>query len=139
MFGTREALCCELESMFTPDEPLLLLVWTPGSVQAACDPEEEGVSEEELPALMAALGDIPMDTYQKTGLTREDVRRLLRAMRVASRRQVTVPAAALARVMDWAEREVTAMETQSFEAGQPVSARVTRLGEDIRALKARAA
>ena len=66
MFGTREALCRELESMFTPEEPLLLLVWTPGSLEAACDPEEEGVSEEELPALMAALGDIPMDTYQET-------------------------------------------------------------------------
>ena len=139
MFGTREALCRELESMFTPEEPLLLLVWTPGSVEAACDPEEEGVSEEELPALMAALGDIPMDTYQETGLTREDVRRLLRTMRVESRRQVTVPAVVLARVMDWAAREVTAMESQSFEAGQTVSARVTRLGEDIRNLKARAA
>ena len=139
MFGTREALCRELESMFTPEEPLLLLVWTPGSVEAACDPEEEGVSEEELPALMAALGDIPMDTYQKTGLTREDVRRLLRTMRVESRRQVTVPAVVLARVMDWAAREVTAMESQRFEAGQTVSARVTRLAEDIRNLKARAA
>lgn len=139
MFGTREALCRELESMFTPEEPLLLLVWTPGSVEAACDPEEEGVSEEELPALMAALGDIPMDTYQETGLTREDVRRLLRTMRVESRRQVTVPAVVLARVMDWAAREVTAMESQRFEAGQTVSARVTRLAEDIRNLKARAA
>ena len=139
MFGTREALCRELESMFTPEEPLLLLIWTPGSVEAACDPEEEGVSEEELPALMAALGDIPMDTYQETGLTREDVRRLLRTMRVESRRQVTVPAVVLARVMDWAEREVTAMESQRFEAGQTVSARVTRLAEDIRNLKARAA
>ncbi|MEY8712250.1 DUF1380 family protein [Mangrovibacter phragmitis] len=139
MFGTREELCHELERMFTPDEPLLLLVWTPGSVEAACDPEEERVSDEELPALMAALGDIPMDTYQEAGLTREDVRRLLRSMRVASRRQVTVPAALLNRVIDWAVREVTARESQCFEAGQPVPCSVALLGEDLRTLKARAA
>ncbi|WP_353614366.1 DUF1380 family protein [Mangrovibacter phragmitis] len=139
MFGTREELCLELERMFTPSEPLLLLVWTPGSVEAACDPEEQGVSDEELPSLMAALGDIPMDTYQEEGVTREDVRRLLRFMRVASRRQVTVPAALLNRVIDWAVREVTARESQCFEAGQPVPCSVTLLGEDLRTLKARAA
>ncbi|SMG61952.1 DUF1380 family protein [Cedecea sp. NFIX57] len=36
MYGTREALCTELERMFTPDEPLALLVWTEEGVHTAC-------------------------------------------------------------------------------------------------------
>lgn len=133
MFGTREALCLELERMFTHDEPLALLVWTEEGVHVAC--RELSPTDEEITAIQEVIGNTAMGTYRSEGVTSASVRDLLVRHREAINRKVAVPATVLARLVRDAERELYHQEGQAWEAGKPASARINQGREDVELLK----
>lgn len=133
MFGTREALCKELERMFTHDEPLALLIWTEEGVHVAC--RELSPTDEEITAIQEVIGNTAMGTYRSEGVTSASVRDLLVRHREAINREVTVPATVLARLVLDAERELYHQEGLAWEAGKPASARINQGREDVELLK----
>lgn len=134
MFGTREALCKELERMFTPDEPLALLIWTEEGVYMAC--RELSPTDEEITAIQEVIGNTAMDTYRNEDVTSASVRDLLVRHREAVNRQVTVPAQVLSRLVRNVERELIHLEGLAWEAGGPTPARVSQGMADVEVLKA---
>jgi len=134
MFGTREALCKELERMFTHDEPLALLIWTEEGVHVAC--RELSPTDEEITAIQKVIGNTAMGTYRNEGVTTASVRDLLVRHREAVNRQVTVPAQVLSRLVRNVERELIHQEGLAWEAGGPTPARVSQGMADVEVLKA---
>lgn len=134
MYGTREALCNELARMFTPDEPLSLLVWTEEGIRAAC--RELRPTDEELSVLLETIGSSGMNVYRREGVTDASVYDLLVRHREAVNRQVTVPAQVLSRLVREAERELLHQEGLAWEAGGPTPARIRQGMADVEVLKA---
>uniref|UniRef100_UPI002413423C DUF1380 family protein n=1 Tax=Enterobacter agglomerans TaxID=549 RepID=UPI002413423C len=89
MYGTREALCDELARMFTPDEPLALLVWTEEGIHTAC--RELRPTDDEITVLLEMIGSNTMNVYRREGVTDASVYDLLVRHREAVNRQVMVP------------------------------------------------
>lgn len=134
MYGTREALCDELARMFTPDEPLTLLVWTEEGIHTAC--RELRPTDEEITALLETIGSNTMNVYRREGVTDASVYDLLVRHREAANRQVMVPAQVLSRLVQDAERELNHQERLAWEADRPTPARVRQGMEDLEVLKA---
>lgn len=134
MYGTREALCNELARMFTPDEPLSLLVWTEEGIRAAC--RELRPTDEELSVLLETIGSSGMNVYRREDVTDASVYDLLVRHREAVNRQVTVPAQVLSRLVREAERELLHQEGLAWEAGGPTPARIRQGMADVEVLKA---
>ncbi|MFJ5855867.1 DUF1380 family protein [Enterobacter cancerogenus] len=134
MYGTREALCTELERMFTPDEPLALLVWTEEGVHTAC--REQRPTEEEITVMLETIGNVEMNVYRREGVTDTSVSDLLARHREAVNRHVTVPAQVLSRLVRDAERELIHQEGLAWEAGGPTPARVSQGMADVEIMKA---
>lgn len=133
MFGTREALCRELERMFTDDEPLVLLVWTEEGVRWAC--RELSPADEEISSIQEVIGNTDMTVYRREGVTDEQVCGLLTRHRDAINRQVSVPADRLSRLLQDAERELIHLEGMAWEHGGPTPARIKQGLADVEALK----
>lgn len=133
MYGTREVLCNELESMFSPDEPLTLLIWTGGSVEAFC--EEYKPDEEEIQHVLRTIGSIDMAEYQAVGVEMGRVQEILVQHREARNRKVTVPAVVLERILERSEREFRKQDQAAANAGYDTPVSVTRSLEDIYAMK----
>lgn len=134
MYGTREMLCNELESMFTPDEPLTLLIWTGGSVEAFC--EEYKPDEEEIQHVLRTIGSIDMAEYQAVGIELGRVQEILVQHREAKNRKVSVPAVILERILSRSEREFRKQDQAAASAGYDTPLSVVRSLEDIDTLKA---
>lgn len=134
MYGTREALCTELARMFTPDEPLTLLVWTEEGIHTACRALRP--TDEEVAALLETVGNSDMGVYRREGVTDASVCDLLARHREAINRQVTVPAQVLSRLVRDAERELNHQEGLAWEAGGPTPARIRQGIADVEVLKA---
>lgn len=134
MYGTREALCDELARMFTPDEPLALLVWTEEGIHTAC--RELHPTDEEITALLETIGSNTMNVYRREGVTDASVYDLLVRHREAANRQVMVPAQVLSRLVRDAERELNHQEGLAWEADRPTPARVRQGMADLEVLKA---
>lgn len=134
MYGTREALCDELARMFTPDEPLSLLIWTEEGVHTAC--RELHPTDEEITALLETIGSNTMNVYRREGVTDASVYDLLVRHREAVNRQVTVPAQVLSRLVRDAERELIHQEGLAWEAGGSTPARIRQGMADVEVLKA---
>lgn len=134
MYGTRITLCHELERMFTPDEPLALLVWTEEGIRSACGnlrPDDDEVS-----CLLEVIGNTRMDEYRRDGMTDASVTDLLMRHRQAVNRQVTVSAEVLSRVVRSFERELVHQEGLAWEAGSGASERLCQSMADVEKLKA---
>ena len=99
MYGTREELCTRLENMFTPDEPLVLLVWTEEAFYVACGELDVKPDPAEIKGLMETTGNADMAVYRREGVTNSGVCDLLVRHREAVAREVSVPAALLMRVL----------------------------------------
>ena len=134
MYGTREELCVRLENMFTPDEPLLLLVWTEEGVKLACRDSQPEPDAGEIQALMQATGDIAMTDYHREGVTRESLGTLLARQRDAANREVSVPAALLSRVLRDYARELEYRSGVAWAAGAPEPESVKQARSDVSAL-----
>lgn len=134
MYGNRKALCDELTRMFTPDEPLSLLIWTEEGIHTAC--RELQPTDEEITALLEMIGGNTMDVYRREGVTDASVYDLLVRHREAVNRQVTVPAQILTRLMHDAERELNRQEGLAWETGSPTPAHVCQGMADLEMLKA---
>lgn len=67
MYGTRKELCVQLETMFTSDEPLVLLVWTEEGISVACRETQPEPDEAEIRAVMKALGEMKMTNTARRG------------------------------------------------------------------------
>lgn len=133
MYGTREALCTELERMFTPDEPLTLLVWTEEAVYSHI--HEQGPNEDEIREIMKAMGNTPMSDYQSRGLNGGTVVTLLASHRKMANRKVSVPAALLSRVLTRLESELLQHVGQAWEAGRPEPQSIKDAINDVNTLK----
>lgn len=92
MYGTREELCTRLENMFTPDEPLVLLVWTEEAFYVACGELDVKPAPAEIQGLMETTGNTDMAVYRREGVTNSGVCDLLVRHREAVAREVSVPA-----------------------------------------------
>ncbi|SNY79765.1 DUF1380 family protein [Enterobacter sp. CC120223-11] len=134
MFGTREALCKELERMFTHDEPLELLIWTGEGVHVAC--RELSPTDEEITAIQEVIGNTAMGTYRNEGVTSASVCDLLVCHREAVNREVTVPVTVLTRLLHDAERELQHQDGLARESGKGTPRRIQQRLEDVAALKA---
>lgn len=77
MYGTREELCTRLENMFTPDEPLVLLVWTEEAFYVACGELDVKPEPGEIQGLMETTGNTDMAVYRREGVTNSGVCDLL--------------------------------------------------------------
>ena len=135
MYGTREELCVQLKNMFTFDEPLVLLVWTEEGISVACreaQPEPDGA---EIRNLMKAIGEMKMTQYRQEGVNNLTVSDLLTHQREAANRQVSVPAALLARVLRDYECELEHRAGMAWEAGRPEPDSVKEARNDVYALK----
>lgn len=116
MYGTREELCVQLENMFMSDEPLVLLVWTEEGISVACRETQPEPDEAEIRAVMKALGEMKMTQYRQEGVNNLTVSDLLTHQREAANRQVSVPAALLARVLRDYECELEHRAGMAWEA-----------------------
>lgn len=137
MFGTREELTAELDRMFTPDEPLALLVWTEEAVRFAC--REDKPDDQEIRYLLKAIGAGDMDTYRESGVTNAQLREDLNTAREESRREVSVPAAILLRLLNKLESDLIHEEGLAWENGHPASKRQIQAMDDVHALRVRLA
>lgn len=133
MYGTRETLCMELERMFTPDEPLTLLVWTEEVVYSYI--HEQQPDEDEIREVMKAMGNTPMVDYHRDGLNGENVIYLLARHREMANRQVSVPAALLSRVLTRLESELLQYVGQAWETGCPEPQSLKDAINDVNSLK----
>lgn len=134
MYGTCEALCDELSRMFTPDEPLSLLVWTEGGIHTAC--LELRPTDEEIKTLLEMIGSNTMNVYRREGVTDASVYNLLVRHREAVNRQVMVPVQVLSRLVRDAERELIHQEGLAWEAGGPTPAHIRQGMADVGVMKA---
>lgn len=137
MFGTREELTAELDRMFTPDEPLALLVWTEEAVRFAC--REDKPDDHEIRYLLKAIGAGEMDTYRESGVTNARLREDLNTAREETRREVSVPAEILLRLLNKLESDLIHEEGLAWENGHPASKRQVQAMDDVHALRVRLA
>ncbi|OSK88017.1 DUF1380 family protein [Escherichia coli] len=136
MYGSRIELCQALENMFAPEEPLALLVWTEDSVEEVCAfNNEHPVTEEEIRGVLVRIGRMPMNEYQKNGISAASVSDLLACQRADADRRVEVPVRTLAALVNWAERELTVRESQAWAAGAETPKSISQCSEGIRLLK----
>lgn len=137
MFGTREELTAELDRMFTPDEPLALLVWTEEAVRFAC--REDKPDDQEIRYLLKAIGAGDMDTYRESGVTNARLREDLNTAREESRREISVPAAILLRLLNKLESDLIHEEGLTWDNGRAASKRQIQAMDDVHALRVRLA
>ncbi|WP_170914798.1 DUF1380 family protein [Salmonella enterica] len=136
MYGRRIELCQALENMFSPEEPLALLVWTEDSIEEVCAfNKEHPVTEEEIRGVLVRIGRTPMNEYQKKGISAASVSDLLACQRADADRRVEVPVRTLTALVDWAERELTTRESEAWEAGAVTPESISQCSEGIRLLK----
>lgn len=135
MYGTRKELCVQLETMFTSDEPLLLLVWTEEGISVACRETQPEPDEAEIRAVMKALGEMKMTQYRQEGINNLTVSDLLTHQREAANRQVSVPAALLARVLRDYECMSVSWSIAPEWPGRPEPDSVKEARNDVYALK----
>ena len=133
MYGTREELCLELERMFTPDEPLALLVWTEVGVYTAC--REERPADSEITLLMKEIGNTSMEVYRRNGITNAGITKMLVNYRESERRQVSVPAMLLSRVLALYEHELEHQVGVAWEVGRDTPECVKKALSDVHSLK----
>lgn len=97
MYGTVNALCTALTEQYAPDKPLTLIIWTKEDVLACLD--EYSVTED-MAERMVALIDSLEGTHEG-GVGVETLTWVLEDLRLeeARLREITVPAAALEKVM----------------------------------------
>jgi len=136
MYGRRIELCQALENMFAPEEPLALLVWTEDSVEEVCAfNNEHPVTEEEIRGVLVRIGRTPMNEYQKNGISAASVSDLLACERTEADRRVEVPVRTLAALVDWAERELIARESEVWDAGAATPESIGQCNQNISLLK----
>nr|WP_313759277.1 DUF1380 family protein [Atlantibacter hermannii] len=130
MYGRRIELCQALENMFSPEEPLALLVWTEDSIEEVCAfNNEHPVTEEEIRGVLVRIGRTPMNEYQKKGISAASVSDLLACQRADADRRVEVPVRTLTALVDWAERELTTRESEAWEAGAVTPESISQCSE----------
>ena len=136
MYGRRQELCNELENMFAPEEPLALLVWTEDSIQEiCCFNNESPVTEEESRGVLSLIGRTPMSEYQKQGISAASVSGLLARHRADADRRVEVSVRTLVALVDWAESELIARESEVWAAGALAPESYGQVNQDIKLLK----
>ena len=134
MYGTRKELCVQLETMFTSDEPLVLLVWTEEGISVACRETQPEPDEAEIRAVMKALGEMKMTQYRQEGVNNLTISDLLTHQREAANRQVSVPAVLLSRVLRNYECELENRIGMAWEAGRREPESVRDELNNVRAL-----
>lgn len=137
MFGCREALCVELEKMFTPDEPLALLIWTEEGVHTAC--RSDNPTREEIQLILETIGSVDMDCYREEGVTNAGLRDMLGTLREDDGRCISVPVSALQRLLTKLERDLMNEESIVWDNGHRPSERVEQVRKDVQTLKGRLA
>ncbi|AYU97704.1 MULTISPECIES: DUF1380 family protein [Enterobacter] len=137
MYGTREELCTRLENMFTPDEPLVLLVWTEEAFYVACGELDVKPEPAEIQGLMETTGNTDMAVYRREGVTNSGVCDLLVRHREAVAREVSVPAALLMRVLRRQEGDLENLVGQAWEVGRPTPEFLKQALHDVRMLMER--
>lgn len=97
MYGTVNALCAKLTETYTPDEPLAVIVWTKEDVMACL--EEYSVTEDTAARMVGLIAGL--EGVHECGVGLDTLICLLENLREeeARRREITVPAAALEKVM----------------------------------------
>lgn len=113
MYGTVNALCTALTEQYGPDKPLTLIIWTKEDVLACLD--EYSVTED-MAERMVALIDSLEGTHEG-GVGVETLTWILEDLRreEARLREITVPAAALEKVMALAGEFLRLEDIQSGE------------------------
>ncbi|EOI7435733.1 DUF1380 family protein [Yersinia enterocolitica] len=134
MFGTREQVCQLLAAEFPAEEPLALLVWTRGNIEAFAEGWEIPVSREEVDSVLAMIGAMP--DHVLCGVSADSVAEMLETVK-ADMRQVTLPASLLARVVAVAEQAVWPEEWRLKDDGLPVPESVARKLADIAQVRER--
>lgn len=137
MYGTREELCNRLETMFTADEPLVLLIWTEEAFCVACSELELNPEPAEIQGLMEATGNTDMAVYRREGVTNSGVCDLLERHREAVTLEVSVPAVLLRRVLRRQEGDLENLIGQAWEAGRPTPESLKQALHDVRVLMER--
>lgn len=113
MYGTVNALCAKLTENYRPDEPMTLIVWTTEDVLACLD--DDSVTEDTAARIVGLIAGL--DGVHECGVGTETLICLLENLREeeARRREITVPAAALEKVMALAAEFLRMEEIQSGE------------------------
>lgn len=137
MYGTREELCNRLETMFTADEPLVLLVWTEEAFCVACSELELKPEPAEIQGLMEATGNTDMAVYRREGVTNSGICDLLERHREALALEVSVPAVLLRRVLRRQEGDLENLISQAWEVGRSVPESLKQALHDVRVLMER--
>lgn len=137
MYGTREELCNRLETMFTADEPLVLLIWTEEAFCFACSELELKPEPAEIQGLMEAIGNTDMAVYRREGVTNSSVCDLLVRHREAVALEVSVPAVLLRRVLRRQEGDLENLIGQAWEVGRPTPESLKQALHDVRVLMER--
>ncbi|EMG7889767.1 DUF1380 family protein [Enterobacter hormaechei] len=137
MYGTREELCNRLETMFTADEPLVLLVWTEEAFYVACRKLELKPEPAEIQSLMEATGNTDMAVYRREGVTNSGICDLLERHREALAQEVSVPAVLLRRVLRRQEGDLENLISQAWEVGRTAPESLKQALHDVRMLMER--
>ncbi|RSK63106.1 DUF1380 domain-containing protein [Enterobacter huaxiensis] len=137
MYGTREELCTLFENMFTPDEPLVLLVWTEEAFCVACSELELKPEPAETQGLMEATGNTDMAVYRREGVTNSGVCGLLERHREALALEVSVPAVLLRRVLRRQEGDLENLIGQAWEVLRTAPESLKQALHDVRMLMER--
>ncbi|WP_373964365.1 DUF1380 family protein [Kosakonia sacchari] len=113
MYGTVNALCAKLTEKYTPDEPLALIVWTKEDVLACLD--EYGVTGDMAARIVGLIAGL--DGVHECGVGLDTLICLLENLREeeARQREISVPAAALEKVMALAGEFLRMEEIQGGE------------------------
>ncbi|MEZ6878850.1 DUF1380 family protein [Enterobacter sp. KBR-315C3_2022] len=137
MYGTREEICTRLETMFTADEPLVLLIWTEEAFCVACSELDLKPRPDEIQGLMEAIGNTDMAVYRREGVTNSGICDLLERHREAVALEVSVPAVLLRRVLRRQEGDLENLIGQAWEAGRPTPECLKQALHDVRVLMER--
>ena len=137
MYGTREELCNRLETMFTADEPLVLLIWTEEAFYVACGELDVKPEPAEIHGLMETTGNTDMAVYRREGVTNSGVCDLLERHREALALEVSVPAMLLRRVLRRQEGDLENLIGQAWEMGRTTPESLKQALHDVRMLMER--
>lgn len=137
MYGTREELCNRLETMFTADEPLVLLIWPEEAFCVACSELELKPEPAEIQGLMEVTGNTDMAVYRGEGVTNSGICDLLERHREALAQEVSVPVVLLRRVLRRQEGDLENLISQAWGVGRTAPESLKQALNDVRMLMER--
>lgn len=121
LYGTRKELNQKLKRAFGDAEKFALLLWTRETIMGAA----EDMTEQEADHILAEIGRTGSGDHAEEGISFGTVRELLAGLRAAPQ-MVSVPAALLTQLSNWAERGLNDQDAAAWHAGRATPETVAR-------------